>query len=697
VNPEGQSTCKRCGAPLPKVRVAARVPAGAQPESGAPVNGQGTLFRPGQVVAGRYSVIDIIGRGGMGCIYRVRDTVLGEEVALKTLLPQFVQNRVIVERFFNEARIARHLSHPNIIRIHDIGRAANVVYISMELLKGRSLRTVLDEMAPGEYMPVEQALHIIDNLCAALEYAHQHTVHRDIKPENVMILPDGSVKLMDFGISKLITNARLTSASMVMGTPMYMSPEQLKDSRDVDARADVFSVGVVLYETLTGNLPTGVPKAVSEIRRDVPIELDAIIGTCVEPNRDLRYGTITELRDALLGVRVGIKSTFQTVTAGTRIAPTVGRGLSRRRMAGFAVAALIVAASALGLWRIEAVQQANGPTSGVQRAGRAASLAETGSVESDFDRVASLIETARPRAQVAAQGVAERQALLRTAEALWEQARAEQERQAPAALHTAVAALQCFCGLVHCPDGMVFVPPGEVIMGDATGTGSVRVGGFFIDRTEVTVEQYRLFCANAAWRQPPGLTSALPEWPVTSVTFYDAQAYAAHQRKRLPTEAQWARAAYGGQGASDRFPWGENWEVGASNVEGGEDGFQGPAPVGSFAKDCSPFGCVDMAGNAMEWTRSAFRALPYDPSDGREDPSALDFGVEIVLRGGHFGIAAAPLNCRHPSAYEAQFECLGFRCVRELPPSLDALAALLGPEKGAPFDTSSPNSLDYPR
>ena len=185
-------------------------------------------FRRGQVVNGRFTVLDLIGRGGMGRIYKVHDNVLGEDMALKTLLPQFLRDKMVVERFFNEARIARRLAHPNIVRVHDIGSAGKGMYISMEYVQGDSLRGMLEKMQPGQRIPLGEVLRIIDELCVALEYAHQYTIHRDIKPENIMLENGRRVKLMDFGISKLMDNTRMTGVSVVMGTPYYMSPEQLR-------------------------------------------------------------------------------------------------------------------------------------------------------------------------------------------------------------------------------------------------------------------------------------------------------------------------------------------------------------------------------------------------------------------------------------------------------------------------------------
>ncbi len=670
INPEGQSVCLRCGASLPKVRSEAGR-AGPTPEAGARQRPD-TLFNAGQKVAGRYTVIDVIGRGGMGAIYRVRDETLGEEVALKTLLPQFIQNKLVVERFFNEARITRHLSHPNIIRVHDIGKAGNVIYISMELLEGKALRTLLDEVPPGQHLPVETVLRVIDELCAALEYAHQYTIHRDIKPENIMIAPDGSVKLMDFGISKLMASVQLTGTSVIMGTPMYMSPEQLKNSRDVDARADVFSVGVVLYEALTGNIPTGVPKPASHVRRDSPPELDAIVSKCVEPNREHRYHTITELRDALLSVRVAVGPDAQTITTpAAKVAAAQSLGL--RRIVGTGFILLILALAGLGLWKLELARSIEA----AQRSGLATQKPII-TFERQFRRVAELVDRARPQAELAAEDDEAKQRVLAVAEVLWERAKRHAAREDPGALAPAMDALQCFVALIDWPKDMVFIPPGEVTIGDATATGPVRLDGFFMDRTEVTVRQFLLFCARTGWRTPAILEPlSSGDLPVTMVRFYDALAFAAHHGKQIPTEAQWARAAYGAKGASEFFPWGETWKPGACNVAGTDDDFPGLAPVNSFPEDCTAFGCVDMAGNAMEWTRSACRPLPYDSKDGREDARQLYFGSEIALRGGHFGMEKAPLAARYCTTYESVHETVGFRCVRELPSRLEEIEALL--------------------
>ena len=158
-NPDGEAKCRRCGTPL---RLS-----GANSGSSKAAGG-GQRLRQGQLLANRYYIVAEIGRGGMGSIYRAKDNTLKEEVALKTLLPQFLQDKHVVERFFNEARIARQLSHPNVVRVHDIGASQGTVYISMELLNGKSLRQILEGLMPGDRLPMRTVLNIFDQLCAAL-------------------------------------------------------------------------------------------------------------------------------------------------------------------------------------------------------------------------------------------------------------------------------------------------------------------------------------------------------------------------------------------------------------------------------------------------------------------------------------------------------------------------------------------------
>src|SRR4051812_29533513 len=199
-------------------------------------------------------VIDFLGRGGMGVVYKARQKALGRLVALKLLAPERVADPKFAERFTHEAKALAALNHPNIVTIHDFGQAGGFYYLLMEFVDGVNLRQA---MKAGRFTP-EQALAIVPPVCEALQYAHEHgIVHRDIKPENLLLDREGRVKIADFGIAKILaaeSSGTGLSESQPAGTPQYMAPEQ-KEHCATDHRADIYSLGVVLYEMLTGELP----------------------------------------------------------------------------------------------------------------------------------------------------------------------------------------------------------------------------------------------------------------------------------------------------------------------------------------------------------------------------------------------------------------------------------------------------------
>lgn len=684
VNPGGLAACRKCGAPLPVVRVQASQP--DQPAPSAPEPRpqdalQAVFFKRGQVVANRYTVLEMIGRGGMGCIYKVHDNVLKEEVALKTLLPQFVKDKMVVERFYNEARIARNLSHPNIVRVHDIGMAGAILYISMEFLPGRSMRAMLDSLSPGTRLDVSEVLRLFEELCGALEYAHQFTVHRDLKPENVMIAKDGAVKLMDFGISKLVTNPGMTATSVIMGTPHYMSPEQLRDSASVDARADIYSLGVMLYEVMTGNVPVGVPKPASQITREVPQLIDDIIARCLDPAPANRYPSANDLRVELRKVRNlvgGGKSGGTSLAALKKGRPDAIPGEEIEgpaRWPGLALIAVVLAAMVGGLvW-------AEGRWSG--EAANGSAPAADSPVAARFKHLESMIGQTLAKAKPLAGENPGLLAALAEGEELWDTAlRLDQNGAGAEALEYATSALRAYAVPLIRPEGMVYVPGGEVTLRDeSAATAVLRVDGFFIDEREVTRGQFEHFVTHVpgGWTLPPGFSSAPSELPVTNVAVYDAMAYAAYVGKALPTEAQWARAAYGlrkepaedaADVPEDLFPWGPEWAEAAANA-----GTRTPAPVGSFQEDVSLFGMRDAVGNVAEWTITQAEAIPY--GDPANDFAEAGIGDWMCLRGGDFVSRPMPLWMRRSLVFESRDPAVGFRCVQPLPQSLDAITAAL--------------------
>lgn len=659
VNPDQEERCQKCGSGLPRIRIETPAPA-AQPGQAGKSQLQ---FHRGQVVAGRYTVLNLIGQGGMGCIYKVHDNTLGEDVALKTLLPQFLEDKVVLERFFNEAKIARRLAHPNIVRVHDIGEDGKVLYISMEYLTGMSLRQILDNLRPGERLPVTQTLRIFDQLCAALEYAHQYTVHRDIKPENVMLGEDGTVRLMDFGISKLMANTRLTNASIVMGTPFYMSPEQIRNSRDVDARADIYSVGVMLYEILTGTVPTGVPKPASQVTKDVPPALDQIVANCVEPDPRARYQNAAELRAAfqpvVQQVRAGI-STSKTRVPGARRESDY----SPRKIAGGILIAAIVLAAIWGLGRVEERRRALA-SAPVEMGETEGAPAAAGPALEDY---AAVMESLRSRAEdVAGAGL---NGALSEGARHWAAAQDAAGADPEAALASARKALQCYLAPLLQREGMVFVPPGNVVIDGETW----ELPGFLVDSTEVTAGAYARFVdAEEDWTLPGSFaTAALDDiraYPISEVSCIDAMAYAAWNGAELPTEAQWARAAYGDSETAD-YPWEGEPEAGFCNARFDESGEAVTLkPVGQFEDDKSPYGCFDVVGNISEWTATAASPL--------EAGALPTFQTLMVVRGGNFNDPPYSLRERTRMRFEEADVTVGFRCVVNIPSNPSAARALL--------------------
>ncbi len=205
--------------------------------------------------AGRYELLEELGRGAMGVVYKATDPVIGRSVAVKTMrlseAGTGMTREQLVARFQTEAHAAGLLTHPNIVVVYDAGENEGLFYITMELVEGRSLQALIDA---GQSFPLPRVLHIMEQACSALEFAHQRqVVHRDIKPANLMLTPDDAVKITDFGTAKILQFGTAQTAH-VIGTPSYMSPEQVK-GKSVDGRSDIFSLGVILYELVTGEKP----------------------------------------------------------------------------------------------------------------------------------------------------------------------------------------------------------------------------------------------------------------------------------------------------------------------------------------------------------------------------------------------------------------------------------------------------------
>lgn len=254
----------------------------------------------GHVLAGRFRIEEQIGAGGMGAVYRAHDALRDEEIALKVMLPGLLASEQAKQRFMNEAKIALRLRHPGIVSVYDVQADGAYLFLTMELLKGRTLRDAMEERKrDGTIWTEAEALGVIRPVCEALTYAHQYTVHRDVKPENVWLSEDGSIKLMDFGIARVLSGSQMTQTAAVMGTAYYMAPEQLVGARDVDHRADQYALGVMLYEMLTGRIPAGRIESLAVARPDLSTALALAGDRALAGKVEERFATDTELIAAL--------------------------------------------------------------------------------------------------------------------------------------------------------------------------------------------------------------------------------------------------------------------------------------------------------------------------------------------------------------------------------------------------------------
>jgi serine/threonine-protein kinase len=270
-------------------------------------------FTVGQTI-GDYQVIEILGAGGMGTVYKVRHLISDRLEAMKLVLPELTENPDLADRFMREIKVQARLSHPNIASLHNALRIGNQLLMVIELIEGSTLHAILRRSPMEPLRAIDIAIQILD----ALEYAHsQGVIHRDIKPANIMITTEGKLKLMDFGIAHSIGEERhLTQTGAAVGSIYYMSPEQVQGI-PVDARADLYSVGILLYEMATGIRPiTGdtsyavmnahlhaIPRAPSEVNPRIPESLSLAILLAMEKNREHRFQTARAFSESLKAVR----------------------------------------------------------------------------------------------------------------------------------------------------------------------------------------------------------------------------------------------------------------------------------------------------------------------------------------------------------------------------------------------------------
>lgn len=291
-------------------------------------------FEVGEMVAGRYKVLRVIGRGGMGMVYLVDDQETDRRLALKTLLPRFVSHAKALQRFVREINTIRQLNHRGVVKVYDAQKVDGLIFYTMEYVEGKNLRDWIKERGR---LGLGSTVRILCLLCDALEHAHEFTIHRDLSPDNVMVLSDGSIKLLDFGLAKLVkTDSQLTMVGVNLGKLQYNAPEQSLNAAGVDKRADIYSMGVMFYEMLTGEIPEKFGP-ITKVRPELPKSCNAFLEKAMADLPDERYGSAKEMAKELLRLYEEFKTAEASPRRGDTDTGAAAKGLVKqwRRLVNF--------------------------------------------------------------------------------------------------------------------------------------------------------------------------------------------------------------------------------------------------------------------------------------------------------------------------------------------------------------------------
>ena len=640
---------------------------------------------------GGYRITEPLSKGNMAEVYKAVQASVDRVVAIKIISPLLADDPHFVARFRQEAKIIAALEHPHILPVIDFGEQDGILYIVTRYLNGGTLH---DLIRKGPMAP-ETALRYLVDIADAVDYAHaQGVVHRDIKPRNVLLDAQGNPFVADFGLAKLVSASSLTRTGLgLIGTPHYMSPEQC-NGQAADTRSDIYSLGVVLYEMLTGEVPYNADSAVQVVmmqineprpslaqrRPEIAYMLDDVLGRALAKNPDDRYQTARDFAVAMARAigqsvtPVAMPRPIQRAIAPGRLpaeAPAppkerLGASLLRWLTAGVAgliLMALVGFGIATGFGR----QPASTPTA-----------------------TATLVAVTQPIAPTP-------------------QPLPTETATAPPATPTEPAEKR----KVWAKDAMtiVYVPAGEFLLGSADSDldaredekpqQSIYLDAFWVDRTEVSVAQFQDFVnqtgyvteaeaeqngggivyapdpvgeRSASWKLPQGggAAPATERQPVVQVSRNDARAYCEWAGRRLPTEAEWDKAARGTEGWV--YPWGNTFDrrrlnfcdrrCGAAwRTSDYDDTFARTSPVGLFPAGASPYDALDMSGNVWEWVNDFydFRGYYRFPT---ANPPGVEAGTEHVARGGSWidPPDRVRAGARFALAPDARNDVTGFRC-----------------------------------
>lgn len=619
---------------------------------------------------GRYVIKRQLGSGGMGEVYLAEDQQLERTVALKFLPADFANDKERMRRFVLEAKAAAALNHPNIAHIYEIGEVNGTNFIAMECVDGKTLRHLMRES-----MTVGNILDLAIQVASALVAAHASgVIHRDIKPENIVVRPDGYAKVLDFGLAKLTEKRGGTSESstivntdpgVVMGTARYMSPEQAR-GLTVDERTDIFSLGVVIYEMAAGRPPfeatTGSdtialilnkePPPLARFSREVPAELERIVLKALAKNCEERYQSVKDLLIDLKHLKEELEFEIKLERSSS---PDIGH------------VPTILSTGA----RLAQVTGAQG----------AQSTAETSTPVAKIDQPATRL--------FGATNVFKRISFAKAALALillggsaatglwiWNRFSTSGQSTAQQILPNLEAARRAKWVQIPAGTFQQGCVPADKCLENELPRRTVRLTrDYWIMAYNVTVSDFESFSRDTGRQMPDQPPWSEPNHPVVNVNWFTASDFCKWYGGRLPTEAEWERAARGGV-EGRIFPWGHSashdfanygTEEGNMGLAAGRDQWVQTSPVGSFPPNS--FGVFDMAGNVYEWCADWYHDNYYSQAPN-EDPKGPETGLLRVLRGGCWTFNYLIMRSSHrDNGYPINLNpYVGIRCARDSSP-----------------------------
>ncbi len=595
-------------------------------------------------VLGGFQIISKIGRGGMGTVYKALQLSMDRMVALKILTPRLADNKRFIRRFNEEARAVARLNHVNIVQGIDAGQAGGYFYFAMEYVDGETVHKMI---AREGAIDEKRALRITRDIARALVHAHRyHLVHRDIKPGNIMVTKYGVTKLCDLGLARQVSEG-LTAARRVattVGTPYYISPEQARGFEDADIRSDIYSLGATFHRMVVGEPPFdgATPEEIVEkhVKEPLPWPKDRnpalsdstchLITKMMAKSPDERYQTPEELERDVERVLLGEEPSALRFEFGDKNV----RHLATR-------------AKETGLERGRRKKRALRQFLDVRDAIREVAAEQKIAEQEVINVLRGNLPEDRPDTFL-------KYGLMLLADRRF--ARARKEFQRAKVLGADTSTYEEKLNALGSPRGMVYVAAGKFLMDNGRKGKQVSVPAFYIDILPVTNSQYKRFVDQTNHRRPSHwkggeIPEGLEDHPVVDVSYEDAQKYAQWAEKRLPTGREWEKAARGTGGLS--WPWGDEFDSELCNTS--EAGIGNTTPVGAHPQGASPYGCLDMAGNVLEWTCN----------EASQPDDKMKF---YAVRGGSWADTKEQTTCFSRSRMRADRRSsrCGFRCVRDL-------------------------------